>query len=58
MGHWEQTSKENRKYKEKQDAMHPLYKKILGALGSIFLIVISIAAWAMMFSPLLSMFMK
>ena len=52
MGYWEQIGEENRKYREKRAAMHPLRRKMTDGLGAVFLFTISIALWVIMFAPL------
>ena len=52
MGYYEQIGEENRKHREKRAAMHPLRRKISDRLGTAFIIVASIALWAIMLSPL------
>ena len=52
MGYNEQIGEENRKHREKRAAMHSLQRKLADGLGTAFIIVASIALWAIMLSPL------
>ena len=58
MGYYEQIGEENRKHHRKRAAMHPLRRKVSDALGIAFIIVASIALWAIMLSPLWLMFTR
>ena len=56
MGYYEQIGEENRKYREKRAAMHPLRRKLSDGLRTALIIVASIALWAIMLSPLWLLF--
>ncbi|MEP0518860.1 MAG: hypothetical protein ABJD06_01850 [Hyphomicrobiales bacterium] len=52
VGYWDQIGEENRKYREKRAAMHPLRRGFSDRLVVAFFIIVSIALWAIMLAPL------
>lgn len=52
VGYWDRIGEENRKYREKRAAIHPLRRKLTGGLGKVFIFAVSIALWAIMLAPL------
>ncbi|MEM8652884.1 MAG: hypothetical protein AAGF54_20345, partial [Pseudomonadota bacterium] len=52
MGYYEQIGVENRRYREKRAAMHPLRRRVMDVLETVFFFTASLVLWVIMLSPI------